>query len=44
MNNRNKNFTKNKMQRRMAQIEESVARYLHQQAAGKDRAGQKPFR
>ena len=30
MNNRDKNFTKNKMARRMAQIEESVARYLQQ--------------
>src|SRR5206468_8244103 len=28
--NRDKNFTRAKMQRRMAQIEESVARYLHQ--------------
>ncbi len=30
VNNRDKNFTKNKMARRMAQIEESVARYLQQ--------------
>src|SRR6201997_5235978 len=30
VNNRDKNFTRAKMQRRMAQIEESVARYLHQ--------------
>jgi transposase len=30
VNNRDKNFTSAKMQRRMAQIEESVARYLHQ--------------
>jgi transposase len=30
VNNRDKNFTKNKMTRRMAQIEESVARYLQQ--------------
>ena len=30
VNNRDKNFTKAKMQRRLAQIEESVARYLHQ--------------
>src|ERR1700720_2456172 len=30
VNNRDKNFTHAKMQRRMAQIEESVARYLHQ--------------
>jgi hypothetical protein len=30
VNNRGKNFTKNKMARRMAQIEESVARYLQQ--------------
>jgi len=30
VNNRDKNFTCAKMQRRMAQIEESVARYLHQ--------------
>src|SRR5262245_21091667 len=28
--NRDKNFTRAKMQRRMEQIEESVARYLHQ--------------
>jgi transposase len=30
VNNRDRNFTSAKMQRRMAQIEESVARYLHQ--------------
>jgi transposase len=30
VNNRDKNFTRAKMQRRMEQIEESVARYLHQ--------------
>ncbi len=30
VNNRDKNFTRAKMQRRMAQIEESVARDLHQ--------------
>ena len=30
VNNRDRNFTKAKMKRRMAQIEESVARYLHQ--------------
>src|SRR6202050_72083 len=30
VNNRDKNFTSAKMQRRMAQIEESVARYLQQ--------------
>jgi hypothetical protein len=30
VNNRDKNLTRAKMQRRMAQIEESVARYLHQ--------------
>ena len=30
VNNRNKNFTRAKMERRMAQIEESVARYLQQ--------------
>jgi len=30
INNRDRNFTRAKMQRRMAQIEESVARYLHQ--------------
>jgi hypothetical protein len=30
VNNRDKNFTRAKMERRMAQIEESVARYLHQ--------------
>jgi transposase len=30
VNNRDKNFTRAKMARRMAQIEESVARYLHQ--------------
>lgn len=30
MNNRDRNFTRAKMQRRMKQIDESVARYLHQ--------------
>ena len=30
VNNRDKNFTKAKMARRLKQIEESVARYLHQ--------------
>src|SRR6266568_4279908 len=30
VNNRDKNFTRAKMERRIAQIEESVARYLHQ--------------
>jgi transposase len=30
VNSRDKNFTRAKMKRRMAQIEESVARYLHQ--------------
>src|SRR5262249_40918026 len=30
VNNRDKNFTRTKMDRRMAQIEESVARYLQQ--------------
>jgi len=30
VNNRDKNFTRAKMERRVAQIEESVARYLHQ--------------
>src|SRR5205823_8519676 len=30
VNNRDKNFTRAKMERRMAQIEESVARYLSQ--------------
>ncbi len=30
VNNRDRNFTANKMKRRMAQIEDSVARYLHQ--------------
>ena len=30
VNSRDKNFTRAKMQRRMEQIEESVARYLHQ--------------
>lgn len=30
VNNRDRNFTANKMKRRMAQIEESIARYLHQ--------------
>ncbi len=30
VNNRDRNFTANKMKRRMAQIEESMARYLHQ--------------
>lgn len=30
VNNRDRNFTANKMKRRKAQIEESIARYLHQ--------------
>lgn len=30
VNNRDRNFTRGKMKRRMVQIEESVARYLHQ--------------
>ena len=30
VNNRDKNFTRAKMERRMAQIEESVARYIAQ--------------
>ena len=30
VNNRDKNFTRAKMERRLVQIEESVARYLHQ--------------
>ena len=30
VNNRDRNFTRAKMERRLAQIEESVARYLHQ--------------
>jgi hypothetical protein len=30
VNTRDRNFTRAKMKRRMAQIEESVARYLHQ--------------
>ena len=30
VNNRDRNFTRAKMQRRMAQFEESVERYLHQ--------------
>ncbi len=30
VNNRDRNYTKAKMKRRMAQIEESVARYMHQ--------------
>ena len=30
VNNRDKNFTRAKMERRLAQIEDSVARYLHQ--------------
>ena len=30
VNNRDKNFTRAKMERRMAQIEENVARYLEQ--------------
>jgi hypothetical protein len=30
VNNRDKNFTRDKMERRMAQIEQSVARYLQQ--------------
>src|SRR5258708_2620764 len=38
VNNRDKNFTRAKMERRMAQIEESVARYL-QQLDSADRQG-----
>src|ERR1700730_3442508 len=38
VNNRDKNFTRAKMDRRMAQIEESVARYL-QQLGSDDRQG-----
>src|SRR6476659_6096080 len=34
VNNRDKNFTRAKMERRMAQIEESVARYLEQLDTG----------
>src|SRR5689334_5378894 len=30
VNNRDRNFTQAKMERRLSQIEESVARYLHQ--------------
>ena len=30
VNNRDKNFTRAKMDRRVAQVEESIARYLHQ--------------
>jgi hypothetical protein len=30
VNNRDRNFTQAKMKRRLEQIEESVARYLHQ--------------
>lgn len=30
VNNRDRNYTANKMKRRMAQIDESIARYLHQ--------------
>ncbi|MFY0612701.1 MAG: IS1182 family transposase, partial [Hyphomicrobiaceae bacterium] len=30
VNNRDRNFTANKMKRRLAQIDESIARYLHQ--------------
>jgi hypothetical protein len=33
VNNRDKNFTRAKMERRVAQIEESVARYLRQEAS-----------
>ena len=39
VNNRDKNFTRAKMERRMAQIEDSVARYLHQLDTA-DRLGQ----
>ena len=44
VNNRDKNFTRAKMERRMAQIEESVARYLqqprHRRPAGAVRGAQ----
>ena len=44
VNNRDKNFTRAKMERRMAQIEESVARYLaaarHRRPAGTVRSAQ----
>jgi transposase len=36
VNNRDKNFTRAKMERRMAQIEQSVARYLQQHIAQAD--------
>ena len=36
VNNRDRNFTKAKMKRCMAQIEESVARYLHQLGTSKN--------
>ena len=39
VNNRDKNFTRAKMERRMAQIEESVARYLEQLDTAKPRRG-----
>ena len=41
MNNRDRNFTRAKMQRRMKQIDESVARYLHQLDSA-DRQGPSP--
>lgn len=41
VNNRDRNFTEAKMKRRMAQIEESVARYLHQlESADRQEASQ----
>jgi hypothetical protein len=45
VNNRDKNFTRAKMERRMAQIEESVARYLHSSSTaptGKSRPRRQP--
>lgn len=30
VNNRDRNFTSNKMKRRLAQIDESISRYLHE--------------
>ena len=41
VNNRDRNFTKAKMERRLAPIEESVARYLHQlDSADRQKASQ----
>ena len=44
VNNRDKNFTRAKMQRRMAQIKEGVARYLRgvADAAGPEQLGIRP--